>query len=295
MKKENLENIASKFGLSVLKDNESDGTVRLVERINFGKTKRYATFPDLLDIQLKSYEEFLQENVPPEERKNVGLQSAFLSNFPVEDTSGVYQLEFLSYSIEKPKYSEEECRERELTYSKILKAKFRLSSKVAPDSEDYIEAIEQEVYLGNLPAITSRGTFIINGAERVVVSQLHRSPGVFFDDTVHPNGTRIYSARIIPFKGSWLEFTTDIHEVLTTYVDRKKKFPTTTFLRALGYSSDIDIIQLFELDEIVSVDLLDENYAGRKLSSDVVDLTTGEIIATRDMILTSDMIEKIKN
>ncbi|MFN3305700.1 MAG: DNA-directed RNA polymerase subunit beta [Candidatus Kapaibacteriota bacterium] len=263
--------------------------------MDFGKTKRYATFPDLLDIQLKSYEEFLQENVPPEERKNVGLQSAFLSNFPVEDTSGVYQLEFLSYSIEKPKYSEEECRERELTYSKILKAKFRLSSKVAPDSEDYIEAIEQEVYLGNIPTITSRGTFIINGAERVVVSQLHRSPGVFFDDTVHPNGTRIYSARIIPFKGSWLEFTTDIHEVLTTYVDRKKKFPTTTFLRALGYSSDIEIIQLFELDEIVSVDLLDENYAGRKLSSDVVDLTTGEIIATRDMILTSDMIEKIKN
>ncbi len=295
MKKENLENIVKEFGLSILKENENDGTVRLVERINFGKTKRYATFPDLLDIQLKSYEEFLQENVPPEERKNVGLQSAFLSNFPVEDTSGVYQLEFLSYSIEKPKYSEEECRERELTYSKILKAKFRLSSKVAPDSEDYIEAIEQEVYLGNIPAITSRGTFIINGAERVVVSQLHRSPGVFFDDTVHPNGTRIYSARIIPFKGSWLEFTTDIHEVLTTYVDRKKKFPTTTFLRALGYSSDIDIIQLFQLDEVVSVDILDVNYAGRKLSSDVVDLTTGEIIATRDMILTTELIEKIKN
>ncbi len=295
MKKENLENIVKEFGLSILKENENDGTVRLVERINFGKTKRYATFPDLLDIQLKSYEEFLQENVPPEERKNVGLQSAFLSNFPVEDTSGVYQLEFLSYSIEKPKYSEEECRERELTYSKILKAKFRLSSKVAPDSEDYIEAIEQEVYLGNIPAITSRGTFIINGAERVVVSQLHRSPGVFFDDTIHPNGTRIYSARIIPFKGSWLEFTTDIHEVLTTYVDRKKKFPTTTFLRALGYSSDIDIIQLFQLDEVVSVDILDVNYAGRKLSSDVVDLTTGEIIATRDMILTTELIEKIKN
>lgn len=295
MRKENLEKIVNDFGLTILKGNDFDGTVRLVERVNFGKTKRYATFPDLLDIQLKSYEEFLQEDVPPEERKNIGLQSAFLSNFPVEDTSGVYQLEFLSYSIEKPKYSEEECRERELTYSKILKAKFRLSSKVAPDSEDYIEAVEQEVYLGNLPAITSRGTFIINGAERVVVSQLHRSPGVFFDDTIHPNGTRIYSARIIPFKGSWLEFTTDIHEVLTTYVDRKKKFPTTTFLRALGYSSDIDIIQLFQLDEVVPIESLDENYAGRKLSSDVVDLTTGEIIATRDIILTTDLIEKIKN
>jgi len=294
VKTEKLEKIAKDFDLKILKGTETDGTVRLVERLSFGKTSRYTNFPDLLDIQLKSYEEFLQEDVPPEERKNVGLQSAFLSNFPVEDTSGIYQLEFLSYSIEKPKYSEEEARERELTYSKVLKAKFRLSSKVSPDSEDYIEAVEQEVYLGNIPAMTSRGTFIINGAERVVVSQIHRSPGVFFDDTMHPNGTRIYSARIIPFKGSWLEFTTDIHDVLTTYVDRKKKFLTTTFLRALGYSSDMEIIQLFQLDEVVSNESLNESYAGRKLSSDVVDLTTGEIIATRDMILTTDLIEKIK-
>ncbi|MEJ5286105.1 MAG: DNA-directed RNA polymerase beta subunit [Candidatus Kapaibacterium sp.] len=295
VKKENLEKIAKEYGLTVLTGIENDGTVRLVDRLSFGRTKRYTNFPDLLDVQIKSFEEFLQEDVPPDERKNVGLQSAFLANFPVEDTSGVYQLEFLNYTVEKPKYSEEECRERELTYAKSLKAKFRLSSKVGPDSEDYIEAIEQEVFLGNIPAITARGTFIINGAERVVVSQLHRSPGVFFDDTMHPNGTRIYSARIIPFKGSWLEFTTDIHEVLTTYVDRKKKFLTTTFLRALGYSSDMEIIQLFQLDEVVSNENLNENYAGRKLSSDVVDLTTGEIIATRDMILTTDLIEKIKN
>ncbi|MFN3270474.1 MAG: hypothetical protein ACK42G_07800, partial [Candidatus Kapaibacteriota bacterium] len=295
VKKENLEKIAKEYGLTVLTGIENDGTVRLVDRLSFGRTKRYTNFPDLLDVQIKSFEEFLQEDVPPDERKNVGLQSAFLANFPVEDTSGVYQLEFLNYTVEKPKYSEEECRERELTYAKSLKAKFRLSSKVGPDSEDYIEAIEQEVFLGNIPAMTARGTFIINGAERVVVSQLHRSPGVFFDDTMHPNGTRIYSARIIPFKGSWLEFTTDIHEVLTTYVDRKKKFLTTTFLRALGYSSDMEIIQLFQLDEVVSNENLNENYAGRKLSSDVVDLTTGEIIATRDMILTTDLIEKIKN
>ncbi len=295
VKSEGIEKIVKKFDLSILKGMEADGTIRLYERINFGKTERYTNFPDLLDVQLKSYEEFLQEDVPPEERKNVGLQSAFLSNFPVEDTSGIYQLEFLNYAIEKPKYSEEECRERELTYSKALKAKFRLSSKVAPDSEDYIEAIEQEVYLGNIPAMTARGTFIINGAERVIVSQLHRSPGVFFDDTMHPNGTRIYSARIIPFKGSWLEFITDIHEVLTTYVDRKKKFLTTTFLRALGFSSDMEIIQLFQLDEVVTNEDLSTEYAGRKLSSDVVDLTTGEIIATRDLILTTDLIEKIKS
>ncbi|MCX7879321.1 MAG: DNA-directed RNA polymerase subunit beta [Ignavibacteria bacterium] len=269
--------------------------MRLLERINFGKTHRFCEFPDLLDVQLKSYEEFLQENVPPEERKNVGLQFAFNSNFPIEDTSGVYQLEFISYSIEKPKYTEEECRERELTYSKVLKVKLRLSSKAAPDSEDYIEAVEQEVYLGNIPAMTPRGTFIINGTERVIVSQLHRSPGVFFDDTMHPNGTRIYSARIIPFKGSWLEFITDIHEVMTTYVDRKKKFLTTTFLRALGFSSDQEIIQLFGLDEIVTKETLSESHIGRKLSTDVVDLMTGEIIATRDMILTKELIEKIKS
>lgn len=295
MKKELFEKIAKEKGLSILRGVESDGTVRRTERLNFGKNRRFADFPDLLSVQLESYEEFLQEDVPPEERRNVGLQYAFNSNFPVEDSSGVYQLEFISYSIEKPKYTEEECRERELTYSKALKAKLRLSSKAAPDSEDYIEAVEQEVYLGNIPAMTSRGTFIFNGSERVVVSQLHRSPGVFFDDTLHPNGTRIYSARIIPFKGSWLEFTTDIHEVLTTYVDRKKKFLTTTFLRALGYSSDMEIIQLFQLDEVVTNEQLNESYAGRKLSSDVVDLTTGEIIATRDMILTTDLIEKIKS
>lgn len=295
MKTNILEKIAKEKGLSILKGQEKDGTVRLVERLNFGKTSRYADYPDLLDVQLKSYEEFLQLNVEPEKRRNVGLQSALLANFPVEDNSGVYQLEFVSYSLDNPKYTEEECRERELTYSRPLKVRLRLSSKADPDSEDYIEATEQEVYLGNIPAMTSRGTFIINGAERVIVSQLQRSPGVFFDDTMHPNGTRIYSARIIPFKGSWLEFTTDIHETLTTYVDRKKKFPTTTFLRALGFSSDADIIRLFELDERIPGDKLDESYTGRKLSGDIIDLTTGEIIATRDMILTSDLIERIKS
>lgn len=294
MKTSITEKIAKEKGLSVLKREEEDGSIRLVERLNFGHTKRYAKYPDLLDVQLKSYEEFLQLNVPPEERRNIGIQSAFLANFPVEDNTGIYQLEFVRYSLDDPKYTEEECRERELTYSRALKVRFLLSSKAAPDSEDYIDAIEQEVYLGNIPAMTDRGTFIINGAERVIVSQLQRSPGVFFDDTMHPNGTRIYSARIIPFKGSWLEFTTDIHETLITYVDRKKKFPTTTFLRALGFSSDSEIIKLFELDEKISGKKISETYVGRKLSGDVIDLTTGEIIATRDMILTAELIDKIR-
>ncbi|HOQ49058.1 MAG TPA: DNA-directed RNA polymerase subunit beta, partial [Candidatus Kapabacteria bacterium] len=193
--------------------------MRLRKRVNFSRTKWAPLYPDLLGVQLQSYEEFLQENTPPKKRRNIGLQQAFNNNFPIEDASSIYQLEFLEYSIDKPKYTEEECRERELTYAKPLKAKLRLSSKADKDSEDYIEAIEQDVYLGNIPAMTSRGTFIINGAERVIVSQIHRSPGVFFDDAMHPNGVRIYSARVIPFRGSWIEFTTDIHEVMYAYID----------------------------------------------------------------------------
>ncbi len=294
MKNKIIEKILNEHKLTVLSGIEND-IYRLTERLSFGKTKLFAYYPDLLDIQLKSYEEFLQEDVPPEERRNVGLQYAFNQNFPIFDNSEVYQLDFISYTIEKPRLTEEECRERELTYAKNLKVRLRLSSKADPNSDDYFEAVEQEVYLGSIPAMTPRGTFIINGAERVVVSQLHRSPGVFFDDTLHPNGTRIYSARIIPFKGSWLEFITDIHEVLTTYVDRKKKFLTTTFLRVLGYPSDADIIKLFELDEVIKWQDIGEEHLGRKLSGDVVDLTTGEIIATRDMILTTDLIERIKS
>jgi len=176
---------------------ESDGLVRLSERINFAKSKILMEYPDLLNVQLKAYSDFLQEEVNPVKRKKQGLQLAFVNNFPIEDPSSIFQLEFIEYNIEKPKYNEDECRERELTYAKPLKASLRLSSKANKDSEDYIDAIEQEVYLGNIPAMTSRGTFIINGAERVIVSQLHRSPGVFFDDALHPNGTRIYTARII--------------------------------------------------------------------------------------------------
>ena len=181
-----------------------NGVIRLRKRISFSNSQQYGQYPDLLNIQVEAYRDFLQEETPASKRRQIGLQAAFMQNFPIEDSSSIFQLEFLEYTIEKPKYSEEECRERELTFSKPLKAKLRLSSKADKESEDYIEAVEQEVYLGNIPAMTPRGTFIINGAERVIVSQIHRSPGVFFDDAVHPNGMRIYTARIIPFRGSWV-------------------------------------------------------------------------------------------
>lgn len=178
------------------------GLVRLRKRITFSRLDKNPTYPDLLDIQLHSFDEFLQEHTPPNKRKNIGLQSAFLSNFPIVDNNENYLLEFIDYFVEKPKLSEEECRERGLTFSKPLKARLRLSSHVDKDSDDYQDTKETEVYLGNIPIMTDRGTFIINGAERVIVNQIHRSPGVFFDDAMHPNGTRIYSARIIPFRGS---------------------------------------------------------------------------------------------
>jgi DNA-directed RNA polymerase subunit beta len=241
-------------------------------------------------LQIESYKDFLQEDLHPIMRKVKGLQQAFLLNFPIEDSSEIFQLEFMEYFIEKPKYSEEECRERELTYAKALKARMRLSSKADPSSEDYIDPIEQEVYLGNIPAMTPRGTFIINGAERVIVAQLHRSPGVFFDATLHANGSRIYTARVIPFKGSWIEFTTDIHDVMYAYIDRKKKFPVTTLLRALGYSSDEQILGLFELAMDVPADQLDDSYIGRRIGGDVIDVSTGEIIATRDMVIDEAMM-----
>ncbi len=283
------------LGLNEKLLDSEDGIFRLQKRINFARFQQSKRYDDLLDVQLKSFRDFIQEDVEPSKRKIIGLQQAFTNNFPIEDASAVYQLEFLEYYLEKPKYSEDECRERELTFAKPLKAKLRLSSKAEPGSEDYIEALEQDVYLGNIPTMTTRGTFIINGAERVIVSQIHRSPGVFFDDTIHPNGTRIYSARIIPFRGSWVEFTTDIHEVMYAYIDRKKKFPVTTLLRALGYSSDEEIINLFELAEDIDIADLDKSLLDRKIATDVIDLQTGEIIAYRDTILTNELIDLMRS
>ncbi len=272
-----------------------DGLVRLRERVTFSSSRIETDYPDLLNVQLASYRDFLQEEIEPSERIYKGLDMAFRTNFPIEDSSSIFQLEYINYSVDKPKYSEEECRERELTYAKPLKARLRLSSKAAKESEDYIESIEQEVYLGNIPAMTPRGTFIINGAERVIVSQLHRSPGVFFDDAMHPNGTRIYTARIIPFRGSWIEFTTDIHDVMFAYIDRKKKFPVTTLLRAIGFSSDEEILNLFDLAEYFPPEEMDESKLARRIASDVIDLETGEIIATRDMIVDEVLLEKMKS
>lgn len=263
------------------------------ERISFSKIPPVVELPDLLNVQIDSWESFLQADVTGNRRKPKGLQHVFLTNFPIQDTRENYLLEFIEYSVEKPKYAVIECQERGLTYAVPTKAKLRLSKK-SKDGKSYVDSIEQEVYLGNLPAMTHRGTFIINGAERVVVSQLHRSPGVFFSESIHPNGTLIFSARIIPFRGSWIEFTTDISNVMYVYIDRKKKFPVTTLLRALGYSSDDEILKLFNLIEEVDIKHTDlKDYIGRIICSDAVDKKTGEIFS-KDTQLTEDLVKKIK-
>jgi len=264
------------------------------KRITFGSIPEIIEAPDLLNIQLESWGSFLQADVPPARRKSKGLQGVFKMNFPITDARENFLLEFMEYYVEKPKYSVRECEERGLTYAVPIKAKLRLSQK-AEDGKSFINTIEQDVYLGNLPTMTMRGTFIINGAERVVVSQLHRSPGVFFSESIHPNGTPIYSARIIPFRGSWVEFSTDINNVMYAYIDRKKKFPVTTLLRALGYSSDDDILELFGLVDEVVVEKTDlREYVGRTICSDVVDKKTGEIFINKDTILNEDHIKRIR-
>jgi len=268
--------------------NQSNG------RITFGRIPEIIDAPDLLNIQLESWDSFLQRDTSPSRRKNRGLQAVFKMNFPITDARENFLLEFVEYYVEKEKYSVPECEERGLTYAVPLKAKLRLSQK-SEDGKAYVNTIEQDVYLGNLPTMTHRGTFIINGAERVVVSQLHRSPGVFFSESIHPNGTPIFSARIIPFRGSWVEFTTDINNIMYAYIDRKKKFPVTTLLRALGYSSDDEILELFNLVEEVDVNKVDlKDYEGRVICSDVVDKKTGEIFISKDATLNEEHIKRIK-
>ena len=255
-------------------------------RINFASVPNPYPFPDFLDVQLKSFRDFLQLDTPAEERKNDGLYKVFAENFPITDTRNNFVLEFLDYYIDPPRYSIDECLERGLTYSVPLKAKLKLYC-TDPDHEDFGTFI-QDVFLGTIPYMTSKGTFVINGAERVVVAQLHRSPGVFFGQGVHANGTVLYSARIIPFKGSWIEFATDINNVMYAYIDRKKKLPVTTLLRAIGYESDKDILQIFDLAEEVKVSeanrssLLGRKLAARVLKSwteDFVDEDTGEVVS----------------
>jgi DNA-directed RNA polymerase subunit beta len=272
-----------------LSTNNSNG------RISFGKIASILEAPNLLSIQTGSFEDFVQLQVHPSKRDSKGLQAVFTSNFPIFDNKENYRLDFIQYNVEKPRYSVQECLERGLTYSAPLKSKLRLSTK-DPETEEFVNSVEQEVYLGNLPYMTERGTFIINGAERVVVSQLHRSPGVAFAQTLHPNGTPIYSARIIPLRGSWVEFATDINYVMYVYIDRRKKFPATTLLRALGFASDEEILNLFNLVEEVKVSKAKiEDYVGRTIASDVFDFSTGEIFLTKDSILSDEDLDRLND
>lgn len=265
-------------------------------RKSFSQLTQVIDLPDLLDIQLRSFKEFIQDNIPPDKRENKGLQAVFNNIFPIVDSRENFILEFIEYYIEKPRYEVAECQERGVTYAVPIKAKLRLSIKDEySDSKDYVDTIEQIVYLGNIPYMTHRGTFIINGAERIVVSQLHRSPGVFFDELIHPNGTKLYSGRIIPLRGSWVEFTTDINDVMYVYIDRRKKFPVTTLLRALGYSSDKDLLSLFDLVEEVKVkESKIKKYIGAISVTDVINKETGELLLEKDSELTEESLEQIK-
>ncbi|MBR3759323.1 MAG: DNA-directed RNA polymerase subunit beta [Bacteroidaceae bacterium] len=256
------------------------------QRVNFATIKNPMPYPDFLEVQLKSFQDFLQLDTPPEKRKNDGLYKVFAENFPIADTRNNFVLEFLDYYIDPPRYTIEDCLERGLTYSVPLKAKLKLYC-TDPDHEDF-DTVIQDVFLGPIPYMTNNGTFIINGAERVVVSQLHRSPGVFFGQSIHANGTQLYSARIIPFKGSWIEFATDINNVMYAYIDRKKKLPVTTLLRAIGFENDKDILEIFNLAEEVKVNRTTlQKYVGRKLAArvlktwveDFVDEDTGEVVS----------------
>ena len=277
-------------------------------RVNFASVKNPLPYPDFLEVQLKSFRDFLQLDTPPEKRNNEGLYKVFAENFPIADTRNNFVLEFLDYYIDPPRYTIEECLERGLTYSVPLKAKLKLYC-TDPDHEDFATVI-QDVYLGPIPYMTEKGTFVINGAERVVVSQLHRSPGVFFGQSTHANGTKLYSARIIPFRGSWIEFATDINNVMYAYIDRKKKLPVTTLLRAIGLESDKDIIEVFGLAEEIKVNKTNLKKAvGRKLAArllktwveDFVDEDTGEVVSIdrneviidRETVLTEEHIDLI--
>jgi DNA-directed RNA polymerase subunit beta len=269
------------------------------QRINFGKVELLAETPDLLGIQIQSFKDFFQLETTPDKRNVEGLFRVFKENFPITDTRNIFVLEFLDYFVDPPRYSIDECIERGLTYAVPLKAKLRLSC----NDEEHVDfqTIVQDVFLGNIPYMTPRGTFVINGAERVVVSQLHRSPGVFFGQSVHPNGTKIYSARVIPFKGAWMEFATDINNVMFAYIDRKKKFPVTTLLRSIGFETDKDILELFGMADEVKADkkTLEKN-VGKRLAArvlrtwveDFVDEDTGEVVSIErnEIILERDSI-----
>ena len=283
-------------------------STRLAERINFSSIKNASKYPDFLDIQIKSFKDFFQLETKSDERGEEGLYNTFQDNFPITDARNQFVLEFLDYFVDPPRYSIQECIERGLTYSVPLKARLKLYC-TDPEHEDF-ETIVQDVYLGTIPYMTPSGTFCINGAERVVVTQLHRSPGVFFGQSFHANGTKLYSARVIPFKGSWIEFATDINSVMYAYIDRKKKLPVTTLFRAIGYERDKDILAIFDLAEEIKVSKANlKKYFGRKLAArvlntwheDFVDEDTGEVVSIerneivldRDTEIDKDNVEEI--
>ena len=278
------------------------------ERLNFSSVQNKPDYPDFLDIQIKSFQDFFQLETKSEERGQEGLYKTFLENFPITDTRNQFVLEFLDYFVDPPRYSIQECIERGLTYSVPLKARLKLYC--TDDEHEDFETIVQDVYLGTIPYMTPSGTFCINGAERVVVSQLHRSPGVFFGQSFHANGTKLYSARVIPFKGSWIEFATDINSVMYAYIDRKKKLPVTTLFRAIGFERDKDILEIFDLAEEVKASKTGlKKYLGRKLAArvlktwheDFVDEDTGEVVSIerneiildRDTVLEKEHVEEI--
>src|SRR5210317_1691700 len=277
-------------------------------RVNFAAAKDSPNYPDFLDIQIKSFQDFFQLETKSDERNVEGLFNTFKENFPISDSRNQFVLEFLDYFVDPPRYSIQECIERGLTYSVPLKARLKLYC-TDEEHEDF-ETIVQDVYLGVIPYMTPSGTFIINGAERVVVSQLHRSPGVFFGQSFHANGTKLYSARVIPFKGSWIEFATDINNVMYAYIDRKKKLPVTTLFRAIGYEGDKEILEIFDLAEEIKVTKAGlKKVVGRKLAArvlkswieDFVDEDTGEVVSIerneviidRETILENEHIDMI--
>ncbi len=264
---------------------------RMIKRRSYAKLPTILDIPNLLELQVASFEDFLQANTPPEKRKIKGLQEVFESVFPITDVHNLYSLEFVSYSVGRPKYDIDECRDRGATYAAPLRAVLRLVTREKGDEKRVKDVIEQVVYLGDLPLMTSTGTFLINGAERVIVSQLHRSPGVFFDEVAHPNGKRLFTARIIPYRGCWVEFTMDINDVMYVHIDRKRKQPVTLLLRALGYSSDLDVLNLF-YERITTK--LSSKVKGRLLAADVVNAATGEVLADAFATLTDETIAMLE-
>src|SRR5690625_908588 len=269
--------------------------------VSFTRLRQAIPMPNLLDVQTRAFSTLLQTDAAAQEREDVGLERVFNEVFPITDVNERFSLEFVSYVLGEPKYTVEECIERDMTYSAPLKATLRLV--VWEDGEDddkrAKDIIEKEVYLGDLPLLTELGTFIINGSERVIVSQLHRSPGVVFEEVIHPNGSRLFNARIIPFRGSWVEFSDDIHDVIYVHIDRKKEFPATALLRAFGYGSDEEILRLFYTTRTLDLSGVTEDRAQRRdiigalLAQDIVDPETGELLAETAQELTVELVDRL--